>query len=554
MAKVFSSIGVYDTLSTSFKCCCSYDDENILLGNNSGFFKYNIFTKTITQIYSASLDLNCMAYYDDNIYYVNTPTSSYTSQTINKLNINTLSKTSSTLSSTSSTADYRYDPGTIKIVQDGIIVSLGYVYVTGGTQWTRESYTKFIALKISFDDFPNTITLFSSSTDHTGYNHTYYKYPISSILTPTGDGYKIFWYSYIYDYNGTVTTYAKQGYTSNMTPVLSLSTFDNEVGTFNAFEDNDNYYILTNKYLIELNKETEATRVLRDNPTELAPLHYAYVGDDVYAISGANLIKLTVNDVNISYDIKSQDGTQTLASVTNSAPISKFIFNYDGDNVVAELTTLSGVQYLYYTPQVISGKRLAGYSTKPNAINPEYNINEIYNVAITDNLTFYEVYKDYKPPARTFEINLYKNSAEPNRLDKTDYLEQVGTLYGAFRKETSLLQPTLIVELNDIPNFNYCYIPPFNRYYYINNIISIKKGLWELDLSIDVLMSYKLAILNCSGFVERNEFNFNSKLIDDKRVIEQGVDVEEYSVSNSLFDTTPSFIVQGFALQLEEGE
>lgn len=154
----------------------------------------------------------------------------------------------------------------------------------------------------------------------------------------------------------------------------------------------------------------------------------------------------------------------------------------------------------------------------------------------------------------SFSITLYINSAEPKRLDKTDYLTQIATLEGTLREATSVTTPTIILKLDDKPNFNYVYINEFNRYYFVEDIVSIRNNLWSVSLSVDVLMSYKLAILNCSGFVERNEFNFNSKLIDDKRVIEQGVDVEEYSVSNSLFDTTPSFIVQGFALQLKEGE
>ena len=38
-------------------------------------------------------------------------------------------------------------------------------------------------------------------------------------------------------------------------------------------------------------------------------------------------------------------------------------------------------------------------------------------------------------------------------------------------------------------SYNYMYIPDFKRYYYINDIVSLIGGLWEIHADVDVLFS-----------------------------------------------------------------
>ena len=42
-------------------------------------------------------------------------------------------------------------------------------------------------------------------------------------------------------------------------------------------------------------------------------------------------------------------------------------------------------------------------------------------------------------------INFYKNSAENNRLDKTEYLEYVATMSGYLRENTPIINPVIVV-------------------------------------------------------------------------------------------------------------
>lgn len=126
---------------------------------------------------------------------------------------------------------------------------------------------------------------------------------------------------------------------------------------------------------------------------------------------------------------------------------------------------------------------------------------------ILNDTTFNAVY------VKGIAINLYVNTAENDRVDKTNYLTQVGTLIGAFKEETSVMNPQIIIEYGTI-NFNYIYIPILNRYYYVNEIISVRNNLWKIRLNCDVLMSFKSEILNLECYISRNEYK-NNPYIED---------------------------------------
>ena len=152
------------------------------------------------------------------------------------------------------------------------------------------------------------------------------------------------------------------------------------------------------------------------------------------------------------------------------------------------------------------------------------------------------------------QIHLYNSKAENNRLDKTNYLDLFLSLEGYLREQTSIVNPSIIIELKDkdtlkyivesnnikvvdssntplveseeanllrttitdiLLQANYCYIPDFKRYYFIKDIISVGKYLWRINMTTDSLMSYKDEILNLSCFVGRNEYEYNTMIKDD---------------------------------------
>lgn len=92
------------------------------------------------------------------------------------------------------------------------------------------------------------------------------------------------------------------------------------------------------------------------------------------------------------------------------------------------------------------------------------------------------------------EIVLYVTGSESNALDKV--LQNSYELQGSLRSESSIINPTFLVQANNVTQYNYCFIPDFNRYYFITDIVSIRTNLWRVSCRVDVLMSFKTQILN----------------------------------------------------------
>ena len=90
------------------------------------------------------------------------------------------------------------------------------------------------------------------------------------------------------------------------------------------------------------------------------------------------------------------------------------------------------------------------------------------------------------------ELKIYNNNSNTNVLNKNITL--VSTLDFSLKIDNSILQPVLI--LKNYSNGNYCYIEEFKRYYYITDIKLLTGGLYQLQLEVDVLMTYKDVIMN----------------------------------------------------------
>ena len=90
------------------------------------------------------------------------------------------------------------------------------------------------------------------------------------------------------------------------------------------------------------------------------------------------------------------------------------------------------------------------------------------------------------------ELQIYNNNSNTNVLNKN--ITIVNTLDFSLKTDNSILQPVLI--LKNYSTGNYCYIEKFKRYYYITDIKLLTGGLYQLQLDIDVLMTYKDIIMN----------------------------------------------------------
>lgn len=156
-------------------------------------------------------------------------------------------------------------------------------------------------------------------------------------------------------------------------------------------------------------------------------------------------------------------------------------------------------------------------------------------------------------------INLYKNSAPPNKVDKTSNLSNnSGNIIVRFTRPDSfdILNPTVIISLSDISGFenslsdikkyNYMYVSEVSRYYFIDRITT-ENGLVKIMGRCDVLMSHKKDILASSQFILRQQNKRSAYLPDSFLPIRNdhnymmkkfGIPVDNKSCANLILVTT----------------
>lgn len=138
------------------------------------------------------------------------------------------------------------------------------------------------------------------------------------------------------------------------------------------------------------------------------------------------------------------------------------------------------------------------------------------------------------------EIRLYNSSDETNKINKTLLNEIV--LNGTLKDETSVINPIILIEANNLTQYNYCYIPLFKRYYFIKDITVVRNKLFRLFLDIDVLMSYKNDILNLDCIVNKQENNSTPYINDNSRIYENRNFTSIINFKNG-FDDDGNFIL-----------
>ena len=89
-------------------------------------------------------------------------------------------------------------------------------------------------------------------------------------------------------------------------------------------------------------------------------------------------------------------------------------------------------------------------------------------------------------------------------------------LTGNLRNESSVIDPVVLVYAENLSDYNYAWIDEFHRFYFIRNIISVRTGLWRLEMHVDVLSTYADYIKNNNGIMARNANVWNLYYQDDQ--------------------------------------
>lgn len=140
------------------------------------------------------------------------------------------------------------------------------------------------------------------------------------------------------------------------------------------------------------------------------------------------------------------------------------------------------------------------------------------------------------------KITLYFNNSEPNKMRKN--LAEVSTVDGTLRTQSSVIDPVVRIagELN-LSKVNYMYIDGFQRYYFINDIVSVRTGIWEISAHVDVLSTYanQVSVLPC--VIGRNEYEYNLFLDDDRFLVNSNRLVQTVEFPNKFPTSGSNYII-----------
>lgn len=79
----------------------------------------------------------------------------------------------------------------------------------------------------------------------------------------------------------------------------------------------------------------------------------------------------------------------------------------------------------------------------------------------------------------------------------------------------NIINPELkIASQEDPTGYNYCFLPTFNRYYWVKNW-TYSDGLWTASLSVDTMASYRDQIGGSTEYVVRSSAKFDPKIVDN---------------------------------------
>ena len=113
-----------------------------------------------------------------------------------------------------------------------------------------------------------------------------------------------------------------------------------------------------------------------------------------------------------------------------------------------------------------------------------------------------------------FNIQLMQSTQEKETVFKIP--EVISEITGTLRNETSLTDPVFDIQISmeDAIKVNYIYVAEFGRYYFVNEIESIRHNLIRIHCHVDVLMSWHEQIFANRAIIKRSASNWNLYLDD----------------------------------------
>lgn len=135
---------------------------------------------------------------------------------------------------------------------------------------------------------------------------------------------------------------------------------------------------------------------------------------------------------------------------------------------------------------------------------------------------------------------LQQNASEEIVVDKT--LTDISTEQAILKRDTNIINPTFLLRLNELPDFNYISCTEMGRSYFVRNITSAS-GMWEISCECDVLSTYKYQIRANSAIIRRQENEWNLFYNDGSFRTYQNPHIITKSFPSGFDPSTPTFVL-----------
>ena len=137
------------------------------------------------------------------------------------------------------------------------------------------------------------------------------------------------------------------------------------------------------------------------------------------------------------------------------------------------------------------------------------------------------------------KITVYHNTSDRRVMNKN--ITPIKTYECKFLESTGITNPKVVLNkkinggdaYRDFQAVNYAYLEVTNRYFFVKDINLMVGGMIQLELEVDVLLSFKSQLLECSGLCLRNEYNVQPYYVDELLPFLSGRIIERYNVPNT---------------------
>ena len=140
------------------------------------------------------------------------------------------------------------------------------------------------------------------------------------------------------------------------------------------------------------------------------------------------------------------------------------------------------------------------------------------------------------------EVTFYYNASDDRVINKV--LIDGSVKEGVPRGDINIMSPSLLFEDPEVVRFNYAYIAEFQRYYMMRSVTSYREGVWQVDLDVDVLMSFRGDIMALSVIVDKQTMTENGdEYIDDGSLVTDNVMFTRVHEFAGGFNDSPEYIL-----------